>query len=433
MKPIVIELLDIDGSKKNLIYDVQRNLLLWESDNSEVSLSRVGRKYKIPDEPWEHYTQKKISPILPGLKKGPFRLVKIQLGLSCNFKCDYCAQSPKENSLEVRRGANREERENFVNNLLNYLQVDEHVIFELWGGEPFLYWETFKEISESLLISFPFCKVRTTTNGSLINQEIFDWILRNERVEIILSHDGPGTHRDQDVLDNHYIRKLYTELFKFNRHLKFNCVLTIDNLSVEEIRKYIADKLNTSCEYILLLTEGLAMPIKQAVSLPSLLDLTGLYREMIDGNSLFIFGNELQDFFDIISQRKPNVCVEQKCGLDREDVIVVNVKTQDIVTCQNTLPEGRHKLGNLKEIESVQLNTAYHWRSRPNCENCPVLNFCRGCCLYLEGESFNRACLSQFYYRLPFFSAALYWITGLTPIKMKSFMGEIDLSEMTLS
>ena len=431
VEPTIIELIDSEGFSKKIIYDIQQNSLFGEHDSTPVSLKRVGKNYIQPNEPWEHYIQKNINPISFGLKKGPFRLIKIQLGLNCNFSCDYCAQSDKDNSLEVKRIARSEDVERFLDNVKSKFSLDEEIIFELWGGEPFLYWKVFQQVSDGLLTFFPNCKIVTTSNGSLITEEITNWILNNQRVEVILSHDGPGKYRDEDILFKPEIYNLYHKLIRQDRFLKFNCVLTIDNLSVTKIRDYIAEKLNVSPLQIILLTEGLAVPINHEAIVPSLENLKELYNEMINGKSLFIYGHELIDFFDTIALNKPNYCIEQKCGLDREDVLVINLRTQNIVTCQNTLPEGKHNLGHLNDLNSVQLNTVHHWRSRNNCSNCQVLVFCKGCCLYLENENFESACHSQFFYRLPFLCASIYWITGLRPVSLYSSMGNYDLSVMT--
>ena len=135
----------------------------------------------------------------------------------------------------------------------------------------------------------------------------------------------------------------------------------------------------------------------------------------------------------MLQTSKPAVCIGHKCGLDRPDAVVVNLNTQNIVTCQNTLPVGRHLLGHVSDLPGPVLNTVWHWRSRDNCIKCPVLAFCRGGCLYLENDEFSKACLFQFYYRLPFLCAAVFFITGLIPIRLVSWMGDIDLSSMTQS
>ena len=54
----------------------------------------------------------------------------------------------------------------------------------------------------------------------------------------------------------------------------------------------------------------------------------------------------------MISESKPSNCIEQKCGLDRADVLVLNLKTQHVVTCQNTLPEGKHDIGPISDLKN---------------------------------------------------------------------------------
>jgi len=424
---------DFNNNVRSIFYDIHKNKLIWKDTNELVDLSTIGRSYTRPTEPWEHHNQTDVNPLNPGVKSGPFRLIKIQLGLSCNFSCDYCAQTPHNSpkELSLRKMAKREDVYKLLENLDHIINDTDKVIFELWGGEPFLYWPIINVLATELINKYSNSIISITTNGSLINSEIANWILDNDNITITISHDGESTHRDENVLKNINIYNLFHELKGTIRPLKFNCVLTIDNISISKIRKFIADELETDPIEIILLTEGLAMPIIHNDNDYDAKHLNVIYKEIISGESLFAYGVDIFGFFKMISESKPSNCIEQKCGLDRADVLVLNLKTQHVVTCQNTLPEGKHDIGPISDLKNLKINTIFHWKSRKNCSNCPLLSFCKGSCLYLEGEKFDQVCKSQFFYRLPFLCAALYWITGLIPISLKCEMGEFDLKDIT--
>lgn len=434
----VFTLIDRSHRQHQIQFDVGSGTFTWADSGKRVSLDPVGFQYACPSEPWEHLAERSVSPTNPAGKAGEKRVVKIQLGLSCNFSCTYCCQDANDSGesagtkriIPIKPAAARtDDVDAFLSNIQNWLNPVPGIRFELWGGEPFIYWKVFKKLAEGLMALYPDATIFTISNGSLISKDIADWYIEHPTASISISHDGPGRHRDQDVLDNPELRRMILTLHEQGRPVGFNCVLTADNLSVVAIRQYIADKLGLPPESIRLSTEGLITPFDGSSQklVPSHNDLGVLFREMVSKKSMFIFYSELQDFIQGISTGRCASSIGQKCGLDRSDAIVVALKTQDVVTCQNTLPVGKHRIGHVDNLEEVKLDTAWHWKARPNCGGCPVLSFCKGSCLYLEGEAFDRACESQLKYRLPFVAAALYFITGfvLTQVEWKG--GIIDL------
>ena len=69
--------------------------------------------------------------------------LKIQMGLSCNYSCDYCSQKFVERPPET----SRKDIEAFME-MLDVLEFDESkgLKIEFWGGEPFVYWKTMKPL-----------------------------------------------------------------------------------------------------------------------------------------------------------------------------------------------------------------------------------------------------------------------------------------------
>jgi serine O-acetyltransferase len=84
-----------------------------------------------------------VHPGNPGRKNGPFRTLKIQMGLACNMGCSYCLQTPHtEEKSSVADVAD------FLESLDSWWTpiADENLTIELWGGEPFLYFKGFHAI-----------------------------------------------------------------------------------------------------------------------------------------------------------------------------------------------------------------------------------------------------------------------------------------------
>ena len=76
--------------------------------------------------------------------KGNLKKIKIQLGLKCNYSCEYCSQRfvprNKDDHLDTSDmyHIGDDEVESYVKQF-DHITLDEKPHFELWGGEPFLY------------------------------------------------------------------------------------------------------------------------------------------------------------------------------------------------------------------------------------------------------------------------------------------------------
>ena len=82
--------------------------------------------------------------------KGNLRVLKIQLGLSCNYSCEYCSQRFVPHGEETHR----EEADAFLSGLDSWLRSTPQEI-EFWGGEPFVYWKTLRPLAEALRERYP--------------------------------------------------------------------------------------------------------------------------------------------------------------------------------------------------------------------------------------------------------------------------------------
>ncbi|MFV1309892.1 radical SAM protein, partial [Klebsiella pneumoniae] len=124
--------------------------------------------------------------------------IKIQLGLSCNFECEYCSQRFVPRAEET----NPDYVDDFVNNMDSWYKGDGDAEFEFWGGEPFVYWKTFKPLAERIKDKYPNSKLSVITNGSLLDKEKNEW-LDTLGFQVSISHDGPGQWvRGPDPLDD---------------------------------------------------------------------------------------------------------------------------------------------------------------------------------------------------------------------------------------
>jgi len=130
---------------------------------------------------------------------------------------------------------------------------------------------------------------------------------------------------------------------------------------------------------------------------------------------------QMQDFIDSIRFARPASALGQKCGMDRSSNLAVDLKG-NVLTCQNVsaaavAPNGqRHLIGQISDLDAVQMKSATHWSQRQGCSACPVLQLCKGSCMFLEGQLWEAGCDVAYSDNLIFFAAAIELLTGCMPI-----------------
>jgi uncharacterized protein len=124
----------------------------------------------------------------------------------------------------------------------------------------------------------------------------------------------------------------------------------------------------------------------------------------------------------------------QKCGMDQEDTMAVDLQG-NVLTCQNVTavskaPNGKsHRIGHVNQLDNVKLNTSTHWKFRDDCAKCPLLQVCKGSCMFLEGEYFKLSCDAAYSDHLPFFAIAFEAATGALPYKITAIDDDYQLPE----
>ena len=67
-----------------------------------------------------------------------------------------------------------------------------------------------------------------------------------------------------------------------------------------------------------------------------------------------------------------------------------------------------------RDLEAVRLTSAHHHQTRDECRACPLVQMCKGSCMFLEGDLWRAACDVSFTYNLALFAAALFYLSGRT-------------------
>lgn len=411
-----------NGKQVELLYRPHISELRWADTGKRLSLKPVGLDYDLdPNRKWP--IAHAISPDNPGRKRLPIRALKIQMGLKCNYRCSYCNQTARPEDSH----GNPDLARKFLAEMPSWFvppPENEELRIEFWGGEPFVYWKTMRLLGDELRARYPRALFSVVTNGSILDDEKIEWLLRN-KVMVTISHDGPRQidNRGQDPFDDPQlaaaIRKLYTAMRPLGL-VNFNCVLAKNNMSFAAIISHIAERLGCRSEELPLATEELVLPYEETgmgLSLHSAAEIRSFRhafgKELSASSALGTLNirEKLQDFYLSLAKGRPSKALVQRCGMDREDTLAVDLKN-NVLTCQNTAATDRHLVGNVSDLGMVRLDTVRHWLKREECRRCPVIQLCKGGCMRLEGERWQQACQNSYIYNIVLLRAAVRVLLG---------------------
>lgn len=407
----ILHMSDKDGNKKLLKYDQHTSSL---TDENDIPL------FTPEDTKWNAAIT--INKELPGKKvKAPSRL-KIQLGLGCNYSCSYCLQS---SHIHKAAASSTADAQIFLKTLDTWLEGTPNQI-EFWGGEPLLYWKKLEVLVPELKNRYPNARLLMITNGTLLTKEIVDQLVDWD-FNVGISHDGPGQSvRGDDPFENPEIKEnidYAVVRLGEKQKMSFNAVLTTKSYDVEKVISWFKEIYpltpvtfegvvhNHNNNSDSMFTE------EQLQDLTRNLTLQLIYKTAIAGS----IADKMNDFVLSLSKRRPSTALYQKCGMDREDQLAVDL-LGNVLTCQNVGGKSEHKIGHVRSFDKISLNTSVHWSFREECQSCPVLQLCKGSCMYLEGNDWAASCNAEFAYNKAIMAGTLFHLTGMVLEKIEGTM-----------
>ena len=410
------------NDKKVFYYDNEKNILKDENNfiyvNNELKNKSSYTKESIP-----------FSKDSPLKKSRKVRIIKIQMGLSCNYSCDYCSQKFVERAPET----SKKDIDNFMV-MLDELQYSEEtgLKVEFWGGEPFVYWKTMKPLAEAIREKFSHWKEQphfsVITNGSLLTEDICAWLYAMG-FSVAVSHDGPGQFvRGPDPFDDEKTKLAVLELYdalKPKGRMSFNSMLNSKNQSRKSIFDWFV---NFTGDPQVRLGEGGFVDAYDEDGLENSLITKAqqfnyrktAFNDIYSNNGDIGFAGvlgKIDSFMQGVTTHRESKYVGQKCGMDQEDVISFDLRG-NVLTCQNvsaleTSKNGEpHLGGNLKDFDNIELKSVTHWANRKECSGCPVLHICQGSCMFLDGKYWEASCNNAFSDAIPLFALAFERMTG---------------------
>ena len=380
-----------------------------------------------------------FSKEIPLKKSKLITRLKIQLGLSCNYSCDYCSQKFVERPEEQ---TTPKDIDAFIDSITKNLEFSEErgLNVEFWGGEPLVYWKTLKPLAEKIQEHFSHWdkppKFSIITNGSLINNEKAAW-LAYMGFSVSISHDGPGQYvRGPDPLDNLDTKKALLKLYKILKpqgRMSFNPIITKQNPSREKILNFFKELTN---DPMVFLGEGGIVDSYDEDGIDNSLSTKAehfeyrrnMFNELLDDDlcqRYILIKNRLENFKQDIFKNKHSDYLPQKCGMDNENVIAIDMRG-NVITCQNVSykeisKNGEpHLGGNIEKIEEVKFTSAQHWSTRKDCPSCPVVHICKGSCMFLDNKYWETSCNNAYSDAVPIFAKVIKSLTGYIPYLIES-------------
>jgi uncharacterized protein len=361
------------------------------------------------------------------------RILKISLGLSCNYACEYCSQRFVARNVET----NPDDISGFLESLDTWVLSPPDAI-EFWGGEPLVYIKTLRPLAQALREKFPAARFSVITNGSLLNREINQW-LDDLGFTVSISHDGPGQHvRGPDPLDDPQSRAAILELYRTlapKGRFSFNSMLHRENQSRAAIQTFFVD---LTGDPDVLIGEGGVVDAYDAGGIAQSLrpeEFHSFRRQAFHdirhgkAGRISSVRDRVMSFVNSLRFERPASSLGQKCGMDRLDSIAVDLKG-NVLTCQNVsaaalAPNGEsHGIGHTSRMSEVALKTATHWSHRTECPGCPMLQICKGACMFLQGPLWESSCDNAYSDALPIFAAGVEFLTGLVPVHVEGDLPE---------
>ena len=417
--------------KKIFYYDNETNFL-----KSEDGIVYEFPEGSIHDHQLTEY--KSFDKDRPLKKSREVQLLKIQMGLSCNYSCDYCSQKFVERAPET----SKKDIDAFME-MLNNLEfsAEKGLKIEFWGGEPLVYWKTMKPLAEAIVDKFQHWdrlpQFSMITNGSILTDEICDWLMKYN-FSVSISHDGPGQSvRGPDPFDDPVKKKtilgFYRMMSRLKKGISFNPMMNSKNKSRKEIFEWFV---NLTGDVNVKLGEGGIVDAYDedgiTNSLQSLQEhfeyrrtaFSDLYAT--NGKMGFVgIQGKIDGFLQSVLSHSNSKYLGQKCGMDDEHVLAVDLRG-NVMTCQNvssleTSKNGESHLGgNLNDFDAVEIKTSTHWSNRKECGSCPVLHLCKGACMFLDKKFWDISCANSYSDNISLLAIALEKMTGYIPTLIKN-------------
>lgn len=170
---------NIYGNEKKLVGKLKRKGLLAKN-----KLKNIGNP---------------LNPLLPSLLESKLQMLSLQITQRCNLRCAYCQYSGflYNNREHSDVSMSRELAIKTVDFFLHHSKNNYEIYIGFYGGEPLLEFDLIEYVT-NYVMSLNLNRVvnfTITTNGTLLDEKMIDFFIRNE-FKLSISLDGPSNVHD---------------------------------------------------------------------------------------------------------------------------------------------------------------------------------------------------------------------------------------------
>lgn len=353
-----------------------------------------------PKEGWEYFENINKQNIFGVTHKtNKPTALRILLGHACNYSCGYCMQKDIGNPSE------RPENfwlPSFIESINTHLDLEQLERVELWGGEPFLYWNDMMAIMK--LLDAPNRHFYISTNGSPLRQKHVDFFKTIQATIMMgISHDGPGQEllRGEDIFIKESVADTIRQLGEMHPKIQFsfNTVISAQNFDLFKINDYFKDvsnKLGLKHARLSFIparvyddtdSQNSADHVIKGELLPEFKKMVDSYlkaaiKQVKDGGDRFlncnIVDNEVGVLrYALLTRHQIPVTMTSSCGADAADILSMDIRG-NVRLCPHTSEKftGGH-INNLKGVKIIGLTLE---RKDTHCSTCPVKRLCKSSC-----------------------------------------------------
>jgi len=340
--------------------------------------------------------------------------LRILFGHACNYSCSYCMQKDIGNPNERAKSIHID---SFINNV-KLLNLDNLERVELWGGEPFLYWNDIKEVMTQLdkegLHFF------ISTNGSPLRQKHIDFFKTlKATIALGISHDGPGQEalRGEEILNKPHIQKVLKQLDNLYPKVQFsfNTVISNTNWNLFKINAFFYKFVRELGLKNTTLSFTLGRSYDKTDSKNSfdcvVEDLQGfeeLCNDYIDKCIRQLKEEGLSKSLPILQSNIFNgsagsikyaqlmrsiipITMTSNCGADAKDVLSLDTQG-NIRLCPHT----EYISGNITSLNSFEVGGMDLTKKISHCGNCSVKRLCKSSCpINFPSKTFLKNCRAE--------------------------------------
>lgn len=340
------------------------------------------------------------------------KILRILLGQACNYDCGYCMQKDIGNLHEKPESFHIE---TFMKDIKDNLDLSLVERVELWGGEPFLYWNDIVPLMK--LFDKPNISFFISTNGSPLVQKHVDFFKSlSARIEIAISHDGPGQEklRGEDILKKSKKVEIIKQFYELNPKISFsfNSVISATNYDLFAIDRYFSDFAKANDMPNIKITfipirnyddtnsQNSALHVIQGDDLEKFDKIVNAYinqhiHELLTNTQTMLHSSIIvgpMGVFECVKSLKHQIPITStsRCGADCSNIVSVDIQS-NIKLCPHTHNKfDAGKLNNIKNVNIVKLDLD---RKNSHCYHCPVKRICKSSCpIKLPNEVFLMNC-----------------------------------------